>query len=102
MLPITGVESVLQHPGEVQVKVICRCRQLVMITGTDITVWTICGLLAIGNGWSAYAKRKTRDKLVRDLPAMEPDRREKVLQRLNPKLAVEMREQLMERFKIMS
>ncbi len=57
-----------------------------MITGTDVTVWTISGLLAIGIGWSAYAKRKTRDKLVRELAAMEPDRREKVLQRLNPKL----------------
>src|SRR5438552_19128716 len=73
-----------------------------MITGTDVTVWTISGLLAIGIGWSAYAKRKTRDKLVRELAAMKPDRREKVLQRLNPKLAVEMREQLMERFQIMS
>jgi hypothetical protein len=73
-----------------------------MITGTDVTVWTISGLLAIGIGWSAYAKRKTRDKLVRELAAMEPDRREKVLQRLNPKLAMEMREQLMERFQIMS
>ncbi|HEY1894206.1 MAG TPA: hypothetical protein VGG52_06605 [Chthoniobacterales bacterium] len=76
--------------------------QVVMITGTDVTVWTISGLLAIGIGWSAYAKRKTRDKLVRELAAMEPDRREKVLQRLNPKLAMEMREQLMERFQIMS
>ncbi len=46
-----------------------------MITGTDVTVWTISGLLAIGIGWSAYAKRKTRDKLVRELAAMEPDRR---------------------------
>jgi hypothetical protein len=73
-----------------------------MITGTDVTVWTISGLLTIGIGWSAYAKRKTRDKLVRELAAMEPDRREKVLQRLNPKLAMEMREQLMERFQIMS
>jgi hypothetical protein len=33
---------------------------------------------------------------------MEPARREKLLQRLNPKLAIEMREQLMERFQIMS
>ncbi len=89
-------------PAEVQVKLMCRCGQLRMITGTDVTVWTISGLLAIGIGWSAYAKRKTRDKLVRELAAMEPDRREKVLQRLNPKLAMEMREQLMERFQIMS
>jgi hypothetical protein len=33
---------------------------------------------------------------------MDPQRREKVLQRLNPKLATEIREQLMERFQIMS
>jgi len=51
---------------------------------------------------SSYAKRKTRDKLVRELAAMEPERRQKVLTRLNPKLAMEIREQLMERFQIMS
>jgi hypothetical protein len=73
-----------------------------MITGRDITVWTISGVLAIGIGLSSYAKRKTRDKLVRELAAMEPERRQKVLQRLNPKLAMEIREQLMERFQIMS
>ena len=73
-----------------------------MITGSDITVWTISGVLAIGIGLSSYAKRKTRDKLVRELAAMEPERRQKVLQRLNPKLAMEIREQLMERFQIMS
>jgi hypothetical protein len=73
-----------------------------MITGTDITVWTISGVLAIGIGLSSYTKRKTRDKLVRELAAMEPERRQKVLSRLNPKLAMEIREQLMERFQIMS
>ena len=73
-----------------------------MITATDITVWTISGVLAIGIGLSSYAKRKTRDKLVRELAAMEPERRQKVFQRLNPKLAMEIREQLMERFQIMS
>ena len=73
-----------------------------MITGTDITVWTISGVLAIVIGLSSYAKRKTRDKLVRELAAMEPERRQRVLTRLNPKLAMEIREQLMERFQIMS
>ncbi len=73
-----------------------------MITGTDITVWTISGVLAIGIGLSSYAKRKTRDKLVRELAAMEPELRQRVLTRLNPKLAMEIREQLMERFQIMS
>jgi hypothetical protein len=73
-----------------------------MITGRDITVWTISAVLAIGIGLSSYAKRKTRDRLVRELAAMEPERRQKVLTRLNPKLAMEIREQLMERFQIMS
>jgi hypothetical protein len=73
-----------------------------MISGTDITVWTISAVLAIGIGLSSYSKRKTRDKLVRELAAMDPQHRQKVLQRLNPTLAMEIREQLMERFQIMS
>ena len=73
-----------------------------MITGTDITVWTISALLAVGIGWSRYAKWKTRDKLVRELASMDAERREKMLSRLNPKLAMEARQQLMERFRIMS
>ena len=73
-----------------------------MITSGDIAVWIISALLAAGVGWSRYAKWKTRNTLVRELAAMEPERRAKVLQRLNPKLAMEMREQLMERFQIMS
>ena len=70
------------------------------MTRTDITVWTISALLAIGIGWSRYSQRKTRNKLVRELAAMDPDRREKVISRLNPKLAMEVRQQLMERFRI--
>jgi hypothetical protein len=73
-----------------------------MITGTDIAVWIASALLAIGIGSSRYAKKKTRDKLVRELAAMDPARREKLLSRLNPKLATEVREQLMERYRIMS
>lgn len=71
-----------------------------MITERDITVWIISAFLAIGIGWSRYAKWKTRDKLVRELAAMDPDRREKMLSRINPKLAMEMREQLMKRFRM--
>ena len=71
-----------------------------MITERDVTVWIVSALLAIGIGWSRYAKWKTRDKLVRDLAAMDPERREKILSRLNPKLAMEIRERLMERFRI--
>ena len=73
-----------------------------MISTTDITVWTVSSLLAIGVGWSRYAKWKTRNTLARELAAMDPDRRGKVLSRLDPKLALEVREQLMERFRIMS
>ena len=71
-----------------------------MITGTDITVWTISALLAIGIGLSRYSKWKTRDKIVRELAAMDPGRREKMLSRLSPKLAMEAREELMRRFHI--
>ena len=71
-----------------------------MITGTDITVWTISALIAVGIGLSKYSKYKTRDKLVRDLAAMDPERREKVLSRMHPELAMEARQELMRRFHI--
>ena len=53
-----------------------------MITERDITVWIISALLAVGIGWSRYAKWRTRDKIVRELAAMDPDRREKMLSRM--------------------
>jgi len=71
-----------------------------MITERDITVWIISAFLAVGIGWSRYAKWRTREKLVRELAAMDPERREKVLSRLNPKLAIEARQELMRRFHI--
>ena len=70
------------------------------MSGTDITVWVISALLAIGIGWTKYAKWRTRNKLVRDLAAMDPERREKVLSRMNPELAMEARQELMRRFHI--
>lgn len=70
------------------------------MTGTDITVWIISALLAIGIGGSKYAKWKTRNKLVRELAAMDPEHREKVLSRMNPEHAMEAREELMRRFHI--
>jgi hypothetical protein len=70
------------------------------VSGTDITVWIISGLLAIGIGWTKYAKWSTRNKLVRDLVAMDPERREKVLSRMSPELAMEARQELMRRFHI--
>ena len=75
-------------------------RVLSTITGTDITVWILSALLAIGIGWSRYAKWKTRDKVVRDLAAMDPERREKVLSRMDPQRALQAREDLMRRFHI--
>ena len=54
----------------------------------------------MGIGWSKYAKWTTRHKLVRDLAAMDPERREKVLSRMNPELAMEARQELMRRFHI--
>jgi tRNA A37 N6-isopentenylltransferase MiaA len=69
-----------------------------VITGTDITVWVISALLAAGIGWSKYSKWKTRNKLVREMAAMDPERREKVLSRLDPETAMEIRQELMRRF----
>jgi len=61
-----------------------------MISWTTITVWTVSALLAAGIGWNRYEKKKTRDKLVRELAAMDPNRREKILSRLNPKAAAQL------------
>jgi len=70
------------------------------VTATDVTIWILSALLALGIGWSKYAKWRTRDKLVRDLQAMAPEHREKVLSRMNPELAMEARQELMRRFHI--
>jgi len=70
------------------------------VSGTDVTVWIVSALLALGIGCGKYAKWKTRNKLVRDLAAMEPERREKVLSRMTPELAMEARQELMRRFHI--
>lgn len=71
-----------------------------LVTTTDLTVWILSALLALGIGWGKYAKWRTRDKLVRDLAAMDPERREKVLSRMSPELAMEARQELMRRFHI--
>ena len=73
---------------------------ILLVTSTDITVWIISGLLAIGIGWTKYAKWRTRNKMVRDLAAMDPERREKVLSRMSPEPAMEARQELMRRFHI--
>ena len=73
---------------------------MLSVTSTDITVWVTSALLAIGIGLSKYAKWRTRDKLVRELAAMDPERREKLLSRMRPDLAMEARQELMRRFHI--
>jgi hypothetical protein len=72
------------------------------VSFTSIVLWAICFLLAIGVGWSRYEKKKTRDKFLRELVAMDPVRREKVLSRLRPEIAMDLRQQLMERYRISS
>ncbi|HEV2047340.1 MAG TPA: hypothetical protein VGQ95_12185 [Chthoniobacterales bacterium] len=69
-----------------------------MISWTTITVWTISAFLALGIGWSRYEKKKTRDKFVAELAAMDPERREKLISRLRPEVQMEIRQQLMLRY----
>lgn len=75
---------------------------LAEISITSIVLWVICFLLAIGVGWTRYEKKKTRDKFLRELVAMDPERREKVLSRLRPDMQTDLRQQLMERYRINS
>ena len=72
-----------------------------MIEQRDIVVWTVSAILAIGLGLSRYAKTKGRNDLLRQLAAMDPEVRKKMLSRYNPKLAMELRQELLERFRIM-
>ena len=57
-------------------------------------------LLALGIGSAKYAKWKARNQLVRELAAMDRERREKMLSRMNPAQAMEARQELMRRFNI--
>ena len=71
-----------------------------MVTGTEITIWTISGLLAVSIGWSKYSKYKAREKMVREFSAMDPERRERLLANLQPELQMEIRQELMKRFRV--
>ena len=73
---------------------------MLLVTSTDITVWIVSALLALGIGAGKYAKWKARNRLVRDLAAMDRERREKILSRMNPAQAMEARQELMRRFNI--
>ena len=74
--------------------------RMLLVTGTDITVWIVSALLALGIASTKYAKWKARNQLVRDLAAMDRERREKILTRMNPAQAMEARQELMRRFNI--
>ena len=69
-----------------------------MISWTTIIVWTISVLLAVGIGWSRYSQKKSRDKFLAELAAMDEERREKLLSRLQPDVQMELRQQLMLRY----
>jgi hypothetical protein len=72
-----------------------------VIEQRDIVVWSISGVLAVGMGLSRYAKAKSRRDLVRQLAAMDVETRRKMLSRLHPEVAMEVRQQLLERFRIL-
>ena len=73
---------------------------MLLVTSTDITVWVASALLALGIGASKYAKWKARNQLVRELAAMDRERREKMLSRMRPEQAMEARQELIRRFSI--
>ena len=73
-----------------------------MIEQRDLAVWASAALLTIGIGWSRYAKMKSRNNLVRQLAAMNVEQRKKMLSRLSPQVALEVRQELLERFRIMT
>jgi hypothetical protein len=73
---------------------------MLLVTTTDIIVWILAALLALGIGSAKYAKWRARNQLVRELAAMDRQRREKMLSRMNPEQAMEARQELMRRFNI--
>lgn len=73
-----------------------------MIEQRDIVIWSISAVLAAGIGFSRYAKAKSRNDLVRQLAAMDVEGRKKMLSRLTPKTAMEVRQELLERFQILA
>jgi hypothetical protein len=66
----------------------------------EIVVWSISGLLGLGIGASKYSKYKAREKMVREFANMDPAQREKLLGRLQPDLQMEIRQELMKRFRV--
>jgi hypothetical protein len=73
-----------------------------MIEQRDIVVWVVSALLAIGIFGSRWAKAKSRNDLMRSLLAMQPEQRKKFLDRIDPRVAMELRQTLLERYGILS
>jgi hypothetical protein len=71
-----------------------------VISNTTIAVWTVSALLGLTIGWSKYSKYRAREKMVREFIAMGPEQREKLLSRLQPELQMEIRQELMKRFRV--
>jgi hypothetical protein len=71
-----------------------------VVSNTDIAIWLASAFLAVGIGWSKYSKYKSREKMVREFAAMDPEAREKLLGRLQPDLQMEIRQELMKRFRL--
>jgi hypothetical protein len=71
-----------------------------VISNTTIAVWAVSVLLGAGIGWSKYSKYRAREKMVREFIAMGPEQREKLLSRLQPELQMEIRQELMKRFRV--
>ena len=71
-----------------------------MVSDRELAVWIVSGLIALGIGLSKYSKYKSREKMVRDFAAMNPEQREKLLGRLQPDLQMEIRQELMKRFRM--
>ena len=72
-----------------------------MIEQRDIVVWVISAFMAVGLGASRYAKWKSRHDLVRQIAAMDTEARKKILSRLQPPVAMEVRQELLKRFRIL-
>ncbi len=73
-----------------------------MIEQRDLIVWAIALFLAIGIGWTRYSKARSHNDLVSRMARMDVEQRKKMLSRLNPKVAMEVRQDLLERFRIMT
>ncbi len=75
--------------------------RVIVFEQRDLVVWGVSALLAFGIGWSRFAKNRARNDLVRQLAAMEPEQRKKMLSHYSPKVALELRQELLEKFRIM-